>query len=274
MQYTLEGGEGYSNGISLYNGNFVKNKCYPYEPADLLLEALALIRTTPYHQEKIQRPEHTKVNVGISYDCRALAVALEFEGENVTYQNPPTIQEGQLAMEGSLFNGSELPVRGLSVGLGVEVVEGLRIDYLPLPRPLTRGQLLRASGECLGVPVAVIIIRRPLLLSNVDLEKGSEWEQSSCLSPFDFDPQSELPLSEYQAGQLLRAQEKFESDLVISSVPAILAGIWKVRNGNFTIQADVTQVIAKHGPGVYMINLLGKVDGASATISEYAIFVE
>ena len=135
-------------------------------------------------------------------------MVLLFEGEYVAYQKPPTIQEGQLAMEGRLLNGAKLP------WLGLGAVEGIRIDYLPLPRPSTRGQLFRAGAGCPGIPVAGILIRLPLVFSTKELEKGSEWERANCLYPYDVDPQSEPPLTEYEAGQLALAN--LESDYVTS----------------------------------------------------------
>ena len=262
MQYTLGGGEGYSEGTIAYNGFFVNTECVSAGPAVLLFQALALLK----NKSNLNQPEHTTVNVEISYDCRALAVVLLFEGEYVAYQKPLTIQEGQLAMEGRLLNGAKLP------WLGLGAVEGIRIDYLPLPRPSTRGQLFRAGAGCPGIPVAGILIRLPLVFSTKELEKGSEWERANCLYPYDVDPQSEPPLTEYEAGQLALAN--LESDYVLHSVPVIVPDIWKIKKDKFTIQADVTQVLANHGPGVYMINLRGEVDGASVVISQYAISVE
>ena len=266
MQYTLEGGEGYSEGGASYTGHFENSECIAREPADMLLETLDILLDPPWGHKSVLQPEHTTVNIGISYDCRALALALDFEGEYVTYQNPPTIQKGKLFMEGRLLNGATLLWLGL--------VEGIRIDYLPLPRPLTRGQLFRTGGECLGTPVATIMVQKPLLSSYENLEEGLEWSQYSCLSPYEIDFHSAPPHSEEEARQLLGAAADFESVLEEHHGPAILPDIWKVENGSFTIQAEVTQVVADHGPGVYVINLLGEVDGERVTVSRYAIFVE
>ena len=263
--YTLEGGEGYSEGSATYIGHYVNTECIAREPADLLLEALDVLFRPPLGRESILRPEHTTVNIGISYDCRALALAIDLEGKYVTYLFPPTIQEGQLFMEGSLLNGATLLWMGL--------VHGIRIDYLPLPGPLTRGQLFRANNECLGIPVAAVMLRMPLLTYYEDLEEGFQW-MGSCVFPHNVDPQSEPPLSEEEARQLINAAADFEGVSEVHSGPAILPDIWKVENGSFTIQADVTQVLADHGSGVYMINLLGEVDGVPVAISRYAIFVE
>ena len=84
----------------------------------------------PLHQERLQRPEHTTVNVGLPFNYRAMALVLEFEAEHVRYLNPPTIQEAQLTMERRLLNGANMVWIGEAVGIWIR--------YLPPPVPLTR----------------------------------------------------------------------------------------------------------------------------------------
>ena len=164
MLYTLAGGEDYSNGAGAYNGLFVNTGCINRKPADLLLELLDHLMTIPVNHETIHFPEHTSVNVGISFSCTTLAVQLNFEGEYVSYLNLPTIQNGQLTIEGRLLNGANM------VWIGEDV--GIWIDYLPSPVPLTRGQLFRGFEECQGIPVAAILTQRPMFFSSVDVQKG------------------------------------------------------------------------------------------------------
>ena len=268
MLYTLAGGEGYSEGAGVYNGLFVNTGCINRKPADLLLEMLDHLMTVPVNHETIHFPEHTTVNVGISFSCTALAVQLDFEGEYVSYLNPPTIQNGQLTMEGRLLNGANM------VWIGEEI--GIWINYLPSPVPLTRGQLFRGFEECQGIPVAAILTQRPMFFSSVDIEKGFETNTPRCLPPYAFDALSEPPQNEEEAAQLLRAAFNVPRDNVLETHfgPAILPDIWRVQQNSFTVQADVSSILAEHGPGVYMINLVGSVDSNSMYISQYAIFVD
>ena len=268
MLYTLAGGEGYSEGAGVYNGLFVNTGCINRKPADLLLEMLDHLMTVPVNHEIIHFPEHTTVNVGISFSCTALAVQLDFEGEYVSYLNPPTIQNGQLTMEGRLLNGAKM------VWIGEEV--GIWIDYLPSPVPLTRGQLFRGFEECQGIPVAAILTQRPMFFSSVDIEKGFERNTPRCLPPYAFDALSEPPQNEEEANQLLRAAVNAARENVLETHfgPIIVPDIWRVLQNSFTVQADVSSILAEHGPGVYMIRLVGSVDGTSMDISKYAIFVD
>ena len=76
--------------------------------------------------------------------------------------------------------------------------------------------------------------------------------------------------------RLLRAALNVPRDNVLETHfgPAILPDIWRVQQNSFTVQADVSSILAEHGPGVYMINLVGSVDSNSMYISKYAIFVD
>ena len=268
MLYTLEGGEGYREYSTTHLGYFETTDCIRgRDPANFLHTMLVFLEDNPLHQEKLQRPEHTTVNVGLSFNCRAMALVLEFEGEYVRYLNPPTIQEGQLTMDGRLLNGANM------IWIGEDV--GIWIHYLPPPVPLTRGQMFRGGAECLGIPVAAVMTQRPIYSTNEDIEEGFERSAPRCLPPYAFDPQSEPPQNEREARQLLNdaANTFHESDPEAHFGPMILPDIWQVHRDRFAIQADVSSILAEHGPGVYTINLVGSVDGTSIFISEYAIFV-
>ena len=155
MLYTLEGGAGYRESSTTHMGYFERFDCiFGHDPANFLHAILNFLEGNPRLQEKRQRPEGTTVNLGLSFNCRAMALVLELEGEYVSCLNPPTILEGQLAMAGRLLNGANM------VWIGEDV--GIWIHCLPPPVPLTRGQLFRGSAACLGFPVAAVITQRPI----------------------------------------------------------------------------------------------------------------
>ena len=269
MLYTLAGGEGYREVSAAHMGNLERIDCILEQDRAYYLDlVLDVLDDKPRNLENIQRPEHTTVNLGIAFDCRAMAVVLELEGEYVNYLNPPTIQEGLLTMEGRLLNGAKMDWIGENVGIW--------IHYLPPPVPLTRGQLFRGVGECLGIPVAAIMTQRPLISSNEDIAEGFEKSYPRCLPPYAFEPKSEPPQNEEEARHLLATAANTipESELETHFGPMILPDIWQLHEGRFVVQADVTSILAEHGPGVYMVNLLGSVNDTLIKISEYAIFVD
>ena len=219
MLYTLEGGEGYQEASSVHVGYLERTDCiFAQDPANSLHRGLDFLENDPRHHEIIHRPEHTTVNVGISFNCSAMALVLELEGEYVSYLNPPTIQEGQLTLGGRLLNG----VNMVWIGEGV----GIWISYFPPPVPLTRGQLFRGVGECLGIPLAAIMTQRPLISTNENIEEGFEKSFPRCLPPYAFDAKSEPPQNEEEAIQQLSTavNANRESDLDTHFGPAVLNG--------------------------------------------------
>ena len=107
-------------------------------------------------------------------------------------------------------------------------------------------------------------------------KKGFETSTRGYQPPYAFDAQSEPPQNEEEAAQLLRAVFNVPLDHILEthSGPIIIPEIWKVNQNRFTVQADVSSILAEHGPGVYMINLVGSVNSTSMDISKYAIFVD
>ena len=264
MRYTLAGGEAYSAENVAFIGNIVGPECIPYEPAEWLENALDGFMESPGHRRNILRPEHTTLHLGISFDCRILTMVQLFEGAYVTFDIPPTIAEGRLFMQGRLHNRAVLPRTGPA--------EGIRITYWPPPHPLTRGQLFRAGGYCPGIPIASILVPLPAFYT---YDSGSfSWNHTGCLTPYQSDPQSLPPLTNSQAHELMQAAKQWEPNPKTYSRLEILPDIWQVELDSFTVQADVSRLLATLGSGVYTILLWGEVQGAPLPISEYAIFVE
>ena len=58
------------------------------------------------------------------------------------------------------------------------------------------------------------------------------------------------------------------------TVPWITASTWTALSLDFTVTADISELLSKYGPGVYTILLWGKVDGEDVPISQYSIFHE
>ena len=263
MRYTLAGGEAYSSENVAFVGNITGPECVPFEPAEWLESALDGLLDSPGHRLNILRQEHTTLHLGISFDCRILTVVQLFEGAYVTYDIPPTIEGGLLIMQGHLLNGATLPRAGPA--------EGIRISFWPPPYPLTRGQLFRAAGYCSGTPIASILV--PLPAFYVYDSNSPSWSHTSCLTPYASDSQSQTPSTNTQAGELMQAAKLWEANPQAYSGLGILPEIWQVGMNSFLVQADVSQIVAELGPGVYTTLLWGKLNGNPIPVSEYAIFV-
>ncbi len=264
MRYTLAGGEAYSAENVAFIGNIVGPECIPYEPTEWLESTLDGLMESPGHRSNILRPEHTTLNLGISHDCRILTIVQLFEGEYVAYDTPPTIKEGQLLMQGHLHNGAILSRTGPA--------EGILISYWPPPYSLSRGQLFRTASYCSGAPIASILVPLPpLYMYDSD---GASWSHTSCLTPYESDPQSQPPQTHNQARDLMHGAQQWKSKAVTYPRLQITPDIWQVDQNGFSVQADVSQIVTALGPGVYTILLWGDVNGTSVPVSKYAIFME
>ena len=56
------------------------------------------------------------------------------------------------------------------------------------------------------------------------------------------------------------------------AVPWITAQKWTAKGKEFSIAADLSDVLAEHGEGVYSLVVWGAIDGEDVVISEYSIF--
>ena len=56
------------------------------------------------------------------------------------------------------------------------------------------------------------------------------------------------------------------------TVPWLTANEWRVRDNGFYIEADLSEIIAGYGRGVYTVVLWAKLGGEDVVVSEYSIF--
>ena len=264
MRYTLAGGEAYSAENVAFVGNIVGSECIPHEAAEWLESTLDGLMESPGHRSNILRSEHTTLNLGIAHDCRILTIVQLFEGEYVAYDTPPTIKEGQLLMQGLLYNGATLPRTGPA--------EGIRISYWPPPYSLNRGQLFRAASYCSGTPIASILV--PLPAFYIYDSDGASWSHASCLTPYESDPQSQPPRTYSQARDLMHEAQQWKAKPITYPRLQISPDIWRVDQNRFFVQADISQIVTALGPGVYTVLLWGDVNGTPVPVSKYAIFME
>ena len=54
-------------------------------------------------------------------------------------------------------------------------------------------------------------------------------------------------------------------------VPWVTARSWRAGEASFEVSADIGELLAQYGDGVYTIMLWGKIDGEDVVISEYSI---
>ena len=148
------------------------------------------------------------------------------------------------------------------------------IYYDPPPHSLTRGQLARTYCYDNGLLIAGLIEPPPGRVRESELTTAYT-QPRPCPDPYDVTPASPAPRSPDEVGRFLKvAQDTSRQGRDISmTLPYVIASEWTVRGNTFSVKADLSDLLAKYGDGVYTI-FVGdrRVDDESATISLHSIF--
>ena len=266
MRYSLAGGY-QSNGENGLGLNYCIKASDGYSAAGSIKtridEAMADWMNSSGHRRNILDPSHHKVNIGIAYDRYNTAMYQHFEGDYVEYDRMPAIANGILSLSGATKNGAQFSEKG---DLGVQVF------YDPPPHELTRGQVARTYCYDNGHQLASL--RWPLT-------DGYRWTTDTfsamrqpCADPYDVPPDAPAPRSHNEAHQA-RQQAYNASQSPVSqtiTVPWITASEWTASGKTFAVRADISQLLRRHGDGVYSLMIWGKIAGEDVVISQYSIF--
>ena len=208
------------------------------------------------HKATILNARQRKVNIGLAWDSFNFVAVQQFEGDFVEFTSLPTVEDGELSMEGSVKNGANL-----EHGDHFRVV----ITFQPPPHDLTRGQIARVYGVCPGKKVAHLSYRS-------DGEVETTWKP--CPSPYDFPPESSAPSSGREAHEFWQeARQRWQARESVSiTSQKIKMSKFQLEGDRFIIRADIGAVLEDHGSGVYTTNLFGVLDGNVELISEYTLF--
>ena len=266
MRYSLAGGY-QPNGENGHGSDYCIKASDRYRPISSIQaeirEAMAGWMGSPGHRRNILDPSHIKVNIGMAWDRYNVKMFQHFEGDYVEYQHLPEIDGGVLKMSGGTRNGARLGTRR---DLGVQIY------YDPPPAPLTQGQVARTYCYDNGLHVASLRER---------LTGGSFWPEdrfttmySPCPDPADVPADAPTARSHSEANRLWqeiydRTRLTPERTITVSWIDATE---FRVDGGAFDVEANIREVLSKHGKGVYSILVWGLIDGQDTVISEYSIF--
>jgi len=136
MRYTQEGGLNYEQENSAYSGWFNRaDNPNSYTNLNVKqeiksLEDAMMAETPPNdgHRRAILNQWSKKVNLGLVYDNKRLAMVEEFEGDYIEYTQPPTLSGNILSLSGQ-------------IKLDNIDLNNITIAFDPLPQPLTADQL-------------------------------------------------------------------------------------------------------------------------------------
>ncbi len=97
---------------------------------------------------------------------------------------------------------------------------------------------------------------------------------SPCPNPYNAPANARAPRSPDEANVYWRAAYEASQNARHHAVtaPWVTAREWEVRGQTFSARADLSQVIAIYGRGVYSVVVWGRIGGEDVALSEYAIF--
>ena len=217
------------------------------------------------HRAAILNPWHKAVNIGLAWDRYNFRAYQHFEGDYVEYGRLPSIENDLLAFEGTVRNG---PLLSGASDLRVQVY------YDPPPHNLTLGQVTRTYCYSSGLPVAGL--RWPLPAGVFYRSDDFTLTYRSCPDPYDVPADSPAPASPSEANAFWEEARdaSLEQAALSVTVPWITVEEWTVKAGSFALRADLSDVLAQHGPGIYTVVAWGNIAGEFVTISRYSIFHE
>ena len=204
----------------------------------------------------IHYPEYKKVNIGVARDNYNLFVYQQFEGDSVEFDSLPMIEDSILSFSGRTRNGVQFTEENNPV---------IYLDYDPPPHELTAGQLARTGCYFFGRPVGMVVWPKP---------EGAEWldedlvPQFGCPNPYDVPSDTPRPSSFDEAFDLSEEEnptsDNWEIDTLHFQVPLVIASEWTIRGDTFSISADIKDILAKYGNGVYTVTI--------PAVARYTIF--
>ncbi len=219
-------------------------------------------------KETLTNEHYRKVSIGLAADASYVRLALLLERDYVQYDQLPVIENGILTLSGRVKNGINLDGgKGLSAA----------VIYDPPPQPITTGQIARVYSSNNGILVAAI--RRPPAEGKHWTEDESTRKYNPCPSPYDIAANAPAPGSSGGSFDLHDAAKKkclairadAEGGIEIT-YPRITASKWAIQGDTFAITADLSDVIQRHGNGLYKVVVWGSLEGEQVGISEYVIF--
>ena len=237
------------------------------EPTEMVTDAVEGWLESPGHRKTMLNPEYRKVNIGLAWNRNVFKAIQHFEADYVEMNKLPAIEDGILELEGNLsssytFTGT-LPLVAVIV-------------YDPRPRRLTGGQLARTY--CYGHGELIAAMIPPQHRFKDEFESTSSIDEAQCIDPYDVRRSAENPKSQEESSRIF--EESKEESLQLRETEMTLS-VRKAREmtadrREFSLVADVSELLQQHGDGVYTVLLWASLEGngedEAQTISEYSIF--
>ncbi len=218
---------------------------------------------SPGHRSNILDRWHKTVNIGLAWDRYNLFGYQQFEGGYVDYGQVPEIANGTLSFKGRTLG---------EFRFSNKEEMGLQLYYDPPPHALTRGQVSRTY--CYDSGLLIAAFRYPLTGGWFWDEHEFTKTHSPCPDPYDVPTNAPGPRSPGEAHRFWQQASSTSSNKApqLITVPWITAQKWTARDTDFSVAADIGDLLSEYGPGVYTILLWGEIGGEDVPVSQYSIF--
>ena len=240
------------------------------DPMEMVADSVEGLLGSPGHRETMLSPEYQKVNIGLAWDRNVFKVVQHFEGDYVELDALPVIEDGMLELAGTLTAGhaftGQIPLMALIV-------------YDSAPRRLSAGQLARTF--CYGHGESTLGFIPPSLLVRDEFEFTQTYEEPECIDPYDVRRSAAEPESQAESIRMFEdarewSEQMQETELTMSFRKA---EEMTASGREFSLRADMTDLLGERGPGVYTVVLVAELEETSrgepdTVIAEYSIFHE
>ena len=258
MRNSLAGGYRYAS-VYVSGFDYCPSDPQPYRHQsleDALSELIHRYLNNPEYRDDILDPNIHMLGFGLSHQRPNWWIVLKFVSDFVRYNELPTIHGQMLRLSGEVFNGVHIEEDSLAVS----------IDHDPTPHALTRGQL--QYTDCLRHGDRIGALRRPLEDNAYYSSNSFTPAQPRCVDPYFVSVDAPVATSYTFIQPPLLSQQR-----ILISATWITASEWSVTNDSFQVSADISNLLAQHGNGVYTIVIWGEINGERTPISEYSIFI-
>ena len=217
---------------------------------------------SPDHFSTVVAAHYKQVNIGIAWDSHIVWLVQQFEGDHIRFEQLPVLRGTRLSFAGEAVNSATLDIDR----------NGLKVDvyYHPLGE-LTRGQLAQAYCGDLGEILATFIPPAPPGSSYDNLQPVS-FSYERCYSPYSESPAAQAPGTYEQAKLQFALSQARPTTFSDGFVRFVIADEWDVSAGSFTVSADIGEILALRGAGVYQLRFWGRINGTAQVIGDYHIF--
>ena len=256
MRYSLSGGQQHSSEIA-YGANYCPTFGFLYqqEPIEQQIEdVIAWSIEDGASDSSVLDPYVHEVAIGFAHSEPTLWAVLTFIGNSIDYDIVPFIHNYELQFKASARNRVDFATDDLNVV----------VYYDEPPKPLRRGQLHQTN--CYSHGELLAIIRKPPPVGQYHLDDTFSLPSERCVDPYDV-PADAPEVSSFED---IRPSEPVR---IIDEGIRITANVWEVSPEGFYLKADIGTLMSLFGDGVYTVTLYATVEGESAPISEYSIFV-